>query len=414
MHRAKIEMSHAIASNRLKTCIKHLHVYRKRAQASEAVTNNDFKHGLRTQGKLNAILSKSLDDVREKLYKVTDQLLEERRERKLVDLNAVNASTKVKFYTARIAELETKGPFMLRAKEEALANLDSRIKTTEEACKKWFRSELPQLISGSLVADGFSEVNPASDGVPEDTTYTLAQALCAAKSVQTAQEVKITSLEESNCILKEKIISLQGVLHKWQDEVKMLVKDEIDDNVGNNDTLDNMKKIVYSNCSNEAKLTEQVKSLSEIVVSLESEVVEMKARCDHATDRAEELKKLLDSVMDEEQLLKSKATSQLSRVRLELENNHVNELRELRESYEHEKLSLQEELSRLSLAFDEVNQAAATATYGEPVSSPTFLRKQISVDEARLQDKIDSLQRELDYERSKVGEMDEKNKCREL
>ena len=142
------------------------------------------------------------------------------------------------------------------------------------------------------------------------------------------------------------------MLHKWQDEVKMLVKDEIDDNVGNNDTLDNMKKIVYSNCSNEAKLTEQVKSLSEIVVSLESEVVEMKARCDHATDRAEELKKLLDSVMDEEQLLKSKATSQLSRVRLELENNHVNELRELRESYEHEKLSLQEELSRLSLAFD--------------------------------------------------------------
>jgi len=37
-------------------------------------------------------------------------------------------------------------------------------------------------------------------------------------------------------------------------------------------------------------------------VALEEESVEAKARCDHATDRAAELKKLLDTVVDEEQV----------------------------------------------------------------------------------------------------------------
>jgi len=60
-------------------------------------------------------------------------------------------------------------------------------------------------------------------------------------------------------------------------------------------------------------------------------------------------------------LLKSKATQQITRLRLELENNHVAELRELREAYEHEKSHLQEELSRLTAAFDDVNRVAAAA-----------------------------------------------------
>ena len=76
--------------------------------------------------------------------------------------------------------------------------------------------------------------------------------------------------------------------------------------------------------------------------------------------------------------MKSKATQQITRLRLELENSHIVELREMREAYEHEKACLQDELSHLQLAFDEVSQAAAAAT--SSIAQPQPSRAQTFVD----------------------------------
>lgn len=370
--RTKIEMSHSVLSNRLKTCVKHLHIYRKRAHASEAVTSADFKHNLRSQGKLIAILRKSLSEVRVKLYASTDALLAERRDKHLINIKGANALKKINVYEAKIAELETKGPFMLRAKEEALAALDERIKSTEDTCKKWFKVELPRLLSTTPVKFGiidsetanFLDINyPAGE---EGSTYALLQALCAAKAIQTALEVKMTSLEERHFVLKEKNITLRGTLMKWQNQVNAAF-----DNESLSSSLVNLQdetEKVYKNSAELQQLHEQIRNLSEIVVTLEEENVEARARCEHAVERSTELKRLLDSVVDEEQLLKSKATQQITRLRLELENNHVAELRELREAYEHEKSNLQEELSRLTAAFDDVNRAANVAVVNSGLS----------------------------------------------
>jgi hypothetical protein len=370
--RTKIEMSHSVLSNRLKTCVKHLHIYRKRAQASEAVTSADFKHNLRSQGKLISILRKALSEVRVKLYATTDALLAERRDKHLVNIKGVNALKKISVYEAKIAELETKGPFMLRAKEEALAALDERIKSTEDTCKKWFKVELPRLLSTAPVKFGiidsetanFLDVNdPAGE---EGTRYALLQALCAAKAIQTAHEVKMTSLEERNFVLKEKNITLRGTLMKWQTQVNAVFDSET---LSSSQVYaqDETEKL-YKNSAELQQLHEQIRNLSEIVLTLEEENVEARARCEHALERSTELKRLLDSVVDEEQLLKSKATQQITRLRLELENNHVAELRELREAYEHEKGNLQEELSRLTAAFDDVNRAATIAVVSSGLS----------------------------------------------
>jgi hypothetical protein len=316
MQRAKIELSFTILSNRLKTCVKQLHLYRKRAHASEAVTASDFKHGLRSQGKLNEILRKSLDEVRVKFYSTMDTLLIERRERSLIDLNASNCIKKMKVYEAKIAELETKGPFMLRAKEEALTALDEKIKATEDTCKKWFRIELPKLISGYPILeenipsllDGLKmAANPSSSSSPskiipntigsvQNDPYALSEALCISKAIQTSLEVKITSLEERNYILKEKVISLQGVLMKWKDQINM----QADNHTASSDQQ--LSNIIYEKSADTLKFQEQIRSLSEIVVALEEENVEVKARCDHAVERSEELKQLLDAIVDEEQV----------------------------------------------------------------------------------------------------------------
>jgi uncharacterized coiled-coil protein SlyX len=329
--RAKVEMSQSVLSNRLKTCVKHLHIYRRRAHASEMVTATDFKHGLRHEGKLIGILRKALSDTRVRLYSTTDLLLAERRDRHLVDIGGATAIKKMKFYEARIAELETKGPFMLRAKEEALASLDERIRCTEESCKKWFKNELPRLFSGLTLQPATahartSEMSPSSllDGLAsssggnagfasgfdlpvsgslggEDTSsYALVQALCAARAIQTAQEVKLTSVEERNFILKEKIISLQGVLMKWQGQMRATAADET--TLDPSATEQSATRKVYEQSAELSRLQEQVRSLSEIVVSLEEENVDARARCEHALERSDELKKLLDSVVGEEQV----------------------------------------------------------------------------------------------------------------
>jgi hypothetical protein len=71
--------------------------------------------------------------------------------------------------------------------------------------------------------------------------------------------------------------------------------------------------------------------------------------------------------------LKNKATQQITRLRLELENNHVIELRELRESYEQEKSYLQDELSRLQSALIESNRTTNVMSAAAPfVSSPSI------------------------------------------
>ena len=293
--RTKIEMSHSVLSNRLKTCVKHLHIYRKRAHASEAVTTGDFKHSLRSQGKLITILRKSITDIRMKFYAATDALLAERREKQLINIKGANAVKKVNVYEAKIAELETKGPFMLRAKEEALVSLEDRIKGTEETCKKWFKVELPRLLT-TIPAKFGSIISTDDSGVGEGTSYALLQALCAEKAIQAVQEVKLTSLEERNFVLKEKIIVLRGTLMKWQTQVQTACSDSD----ASTEQFETEK--VYENSSELQRLHEQVRSLSEIVVALEEENVEVRARCDHAVERSTELKNLLDSVVDEEQV----------------------------------------------------------------------------------------------------------------
>ena len=70
-------------------------MYRRRALASEAVTNTDFKHSVRTQGKLNSVLQKTVQDLRTKLYSTTNDLLAERRDRQLEALRGIDAANKV-------------------------------------------------------------------------------------------------------------------------------------------------------------------------------------------------------------------------------------------------------------------------------------------------------------------------------
>ena len=53
-----------------------------------------------------------------------------------------------------------------------------------------------------------------------DRSYAMAQSLCVCKAAHTAQELRISCLQEKNYILKEKTLEMQGVLLRWGEDIE--------------------------------------------------------------------------------------------------------------------------------------------------------------------------------------------------
>jgi len=146
-----------VLSQRLKSCIKHLHRYRKRANACELVVNADRKHTVVQQSKLVSLLRKALTEERSKASTTTEAIVLERRERKLGDVKRAAEYEELRKLQARVAELEARGSSTIRGRDEAIAALDSKVKSAEDSMHKWFKVELPRLVSGLPVTEDYTE-----------------------------------------------------------------------------------------------------------------------------------------------------------------------------------------------------------------------------------------------------------------
>jgi hypothetical protein len=371
IRRKQAEVALKINRERLKACVQHLHRYRKRAHASEKVISIDKKHQQNHHGRLASFLKKNLVGERKKLNETTDILLKEKREKKKLELKqSIIVYDKSKL-ESKIAQLEAQGNSSLKGRQEAITSLDSKLKNTEEGVRKWVRVELPRLISGlpiseELMSDystGYEyeidrEIktpigNQLSFTMGLDKTYALSQALCESKTIQASQDVRILGIQEKNSILKEKLINLEGVLMKWKNEVEAsrtaasLTDEEF-----------NKKQVLmYRELDEESKHIETVSKLSSNNSNLEEEIVELKGRLETSGSRADEMKRLVDIIMQDEELLKTKATKQVTKIRVDLENEHANELRRLRETYESEIHILTDELEKVGNAVEEARMS---------------------------------------------------------
>jgi len=188
--------------------------------------------------------------------------------------------------------------------------------------------------------------------------------------------MRIAGLIEKNSILKERNLELEGVLIRWRNEIasagidtKERLNDPFDGIEGFGDghddafdsgeggggdgsgaairaprrsspsmgragskgsskhgslTIQNLARehqtLLYRTADLEKSLNDQIQDQTKRLLELEEENIEVRGRLDYAQERAEEMKNLVDVVMKEEQMLKSKATHQLTKIRLELEN----------------------------------------------------------------------------------------------
>ena len=187
-----------------------------------------------------------------------------------------------------------------------------------------------------------------------DRTYALAQSLCTCKAAHTAQEMRISALQEKNSILKERSLEMQGVLIRWEEDIEatsVYLNDyRTNNNVTNtnSNTIDNDKKL------NDIRSNHHLLSFSEIVTKSEKsdlemielkknmmeirfENIELQNEIDRYNNQLKDMSNIIDIMNDEENVIKNERNENTMKWRNKMENNHFEELKSLRIESEEEK-----------------------------------------------------------------------------
>jgi hypothetical protein len=130
---------------------------------------------------------------------------------------------------------------------------------------------------------------------------------------------------------------------------------------GANNRVDAAIQQIYSYAEIEAHQNAKMLELTNRLIELEEENIEFKGKLEQANARTVEMKALVEVVMGDEQQLKTKATQQLTKIRLNLESEHAEELRKVRQSYESERNRLLGEMDAVARAVEEAKLSSGEA-----------------------------------------------------
>jgi hypothetical protein len=299
----------------------------------------------------------------------------------------------------------------IRAKEDALNTFNTKISLVEDDFKSWVRVQLPRLVSGlpvseDCIADYYDDtlygptsgagVSVSGNNMPGlglflvdsndiivllssggpiaaqlqqqmglDRTYALTQAVCAIKAQQSVQELKISSLRDKNAILKERNQTLEAVLVQWKREIESIhtlggssSTDPVLQAQAAADTQQQYIQLYTLKAETDIALQHRITELTQRLQECEEANIEVNSKLAYANDRSLELQALFDTVAGDEHKLKHKTSQSITKLRLELENQHALELKKLRQAYEQEKSSLVRELNAVNHAVVEAEEEA--------------------------------------------------------
>ena len=145
--------------------------------------------------------------------------------------------------------------------------------------------------------------------------------------------------------------------------------------------VDSAVKQIYSYALSEGKLHERVLELSARLVEMEEAHIETRGKLQQATQRAADLHRMADTVLSDEQQLKTKAVQQVTRLRLQMEADHAEELRRIRQQYEEEKRVLLGELERIAVAVQDAKVTSVDTSAWRRLVEDEHQRHRSAVDQ---------------------------------
>lgn len=408
LERSRSDLALKVCRDRLSSCVQHLHRYRKRALAAERIAQTDKKHAAKGPGRLVGLLRKSLLEERHRATSAGNALVTEQKNCKLFEVKRSIEVTQIRRMQAKIAELEaSKSNISIRGRDEAVKMLDNRTGAIEDNFKQWVRVELPRLVSGlpvtedSLAAnfnpsgafDEFGNVSGMSHGDAKegmtpsitsnlisqmglDKTFAMTQALGAIKAHEAAQEVRMLALLEKNSLLKDRVYELEGVLVRWREEIESSQGSR--EKQARDDALKRQEASLATAAESEAKSAGMIDELNTKVITLEEENIEAKARLEYTAQRAAEIKSLVEVVVEDEELLKTRTSQQMMKLRLDLEKAHALELRTVREAFEAEKRSIAEDFEKVAAVAEEARVTTGWKIIGDRYDSLTSKRQRFA------------------------------------
>lgn len=308
------------------------------------------------------------------------------------------------------AQLEAKGSPYYQEKEQHLFNLNDKISTIEKRFLDYVEKEVPRLLSGLPVSeiDRFAFLHPSALDQPWLSAHTqafastptpapynsmlgelgaglgvgkmfdqtsqvsaLTQALCLVKVNESKLELQLADVNERLQHYREKYSKVEAVLLKWKDAIEGdLTYAATPPTTASIPTSDNDPTTLVSKTSaqqqqlaeliarlerevllsneRESAYLRQIERNEEEKLKLEEDVIEYRNKLQVCQLQRQQLQELLDTSLENDEVVKSKAVQQLNKLRLDLENQHARDVRAVRQWYEEDKAHLLDEIQRLS------------------------------------------------------------------
>jgi hypothetical protein len=150
-------------------------------------------------------------------------------------------------------------------------------------------------------------------------------------------------LNEKNSLLKERLLHLEGLLKRWQST------DSMEESLKEKSISISEIGQRYQNQLKDMAYHDQIQRNLELKIgSLNQNLEESNSSVERLTEKNVMLHRLVEDMRKSEIELKHRYSEQLSRIRHEMENNHLVELKSARESYEREKLAMISEMQKVS------------------------------------------------------------------
>lgn len=247
-------------------------------------------------------------------------------------------------------------------RESRLESLHESIEAKERQFMRYIDTELPRIMCGlpvnevdryfNNIGDEFGEFRSFLQFDNNDKVFPVIKALAYSKAAESKKEMKITELTERVAFLQEKHSAMETVLLKWKEDIESDLSDHVHSKTSRSlkDLISETEKNIAIVQEKEVLYRRELAEKERLLLEREEENIELRNKFQLKCIQCQQLQLLVDNSVENDEILKQKAVQQLNKLRYDLETEHADELRKIREFYEGEKREFLGELTHLSAA----------------------------------------------------------------
>lgn len=319
--RSLTEQKYALMKTRLSLCTQQLHRYLRRTDFSERVISIERKHVIRANERLLSLFRNNHMDVLTTMSRLRQDLYAEQSKLAKVRIEKNIQTSRSRQLQCRVAELESQlgGTASAKIRELVTAALQKRVQTVEDTLHKWFKAELPRILSGlpineddismrNMFTDGdvlmyplYSSVAASSDYMihSQSKSYAMAQALCSSKAVQAAAEFRASGLMERNSVLKDRIMELEGIIMRWRAQIDSENTQQLED-ITSGASEDNSAATTSSERLDFSSVLRDLADTRAKHLDAEERAAKLSCQLEQCQERSEAMRKLAEHLRKEE------------------------------------------------------------------------------------------------------------------